>query len=397
MPSGWTTSGIDWTSVSTMRNSRTEDIVRHLYLAVNERDYWIRYFTTGFKYTTLDINLPSLDRVGRIRLEDAYYYIINTCSNWLTPFDDLLVDSSELTLTNESCFLNPTSEMIPDEIQITGDLYDPFFPSGRWFGLKNLDYLQGGVLEGMVNYDMSILRDKQRGRCDLHFLKFIYDLLNLPLKNAGVLSQKYLNPDINGETDRHLAYFFSAFDNDFYGFSYDRNVVGDDLPSAQDSIDASIIEFNSQIPFYQPQASLRSDSFINCFTRGNGSGRGSIRDSTKYIKYLAKGFDGLQVKMQDLDVNLRSYGRIGSRAGQGWDLYYYLPQGDRGKGENNVIPTVEEVNGLDVIRVSEKIGDNLIPPNAPPNGDKYEDNFSDGTVIPFLNFNKEGFLNYYTE
>ena len=67
MPSGWTTSGIDWTSVSTMRNSRTEDIVRHLYrLAVNERDYWIRYFTTGFKYTTLDINLPSLDRVGRI-------------------------------------------------------------------------------------------------------------------------------------------------------------------------------------------------------------------------------------------------------------------------------------------------------------------------------------------
>ena len=40
MPSGWTNSGIDWTSTATMRNSRTEDIMKHLIQATLERDYW---------------------------------------------------------------------------------------------------------------------------------------------------------------------------------------------------------------------------------------------------------------------------------------------------------------------------------------------------------------------
>ena len=76
MPSGWTNSGIDWTSTATMRNSRTEDIVRHLYLAINERDYWMR-LNSG--------EVGSLDRVGRFRTDQQLRYIYSKLKSWFKP------------------------------------------------------------------------------------------------------------------------------------------------------------------------------------------------------------------------------------------------------------------------------------------------------------------------
>ena len=79
MPSGWTTSGIDW---GNLRKSRTDDIIYHLHKATYER-YYNYYLSTRARWQNLSISdapsPPSLKNF-RVRTEVALKeirYILN--------------------------------------------------------------------------------------------------------------------------------------------------------------------------------------------------------------------------------------------------------------------------------------------------------------------------------
>ena len=89
MPSGWTTSGIDWSSVSTMRNSRTEDIIRELYQAVSERNHWISRSCYSFRRS--GTTFPTIVNDVRLRLENSIQYIYETLRLWFKPNDSYVL------------------------------------------------------------------------------------------------------------------------------------------------------------------------------------------------------------------------------------------------------------------------------------------------------------------
>ena len=110
MSSGWVDSGIDWDNIT---NNRTEDVVRELYYAVKERDWWIRYFIgaglNGFPNDILNplIDYPTLD--DRVRFDEQLTYINNTVGDWLRGFAGF-GGTTRSWNTNRGVFLNPNTE-----------------------------------------------------------------------------------------------------------------------------------------------------------------------------------------------------------------------------------------------------------------------------------------------
>lgn len=169
MASGWTNSGIDWTSTATMRNSRTEDIIKELYQAVSERDYYIH----RIKFIDKSSSIPSLVTDARFRVEQATKYINDTVKGWLTPIGDiedvLTLGASYQSMRSFCCFLDDL--YVPPNVPPYKDFGDDYL-----YGFKNLDYTQGGNFETQYGIDLNLLRNPPK-RIDLEWCKLIYDIL----------------------------------------------------------------------------------------------------------------------------------------------------------------------------------------------------------------------------
>lgn len=389
MPSGWTNSGIDWTNI---RDNRTEDVVKHLYLATNERDHWVRHFSK------LNTDPPNIDTTGRISTDNALRYIFNTMQRWLLPFDEFPdVTATPQVLTNQCCFLDETSSLDPTEVTTEfNDKYSPFKPYDRWFGLKNLDYSLGGQLESILGYSLSFLRSAYNSRNTLQLMNFAYDFLQLKLKVANAVSEAYIPSTFSPGNGQHFPTPYQYQDNsaDFIGFRYEVSIASAES-SSQDALDNAVDLFNAASFQYQPAAIFESEEEYRSFTRNNGSGIARLNHHYSYVRYSAQGFDGNTVDMADLEVLLKTC--TYNRADLSDEFANYMPQGDWPLGSNSISPTVESVNGLDVVRVTSKIIGSL-PYGTIGNPDTdYRDNVTDNAVLPFLSINIEGFLNYYTE
>jgi len=169
MASAWTTSGIDWTSDVTMRDSRTEDIIRELYLAVNEREYYmgrVKAMQNEFPNPVI----PVLDTVGRTRIENMTAYIQEKVSGWLLPldeFNDRLNATTRKSVGTLGCFLDEVTAPTGG----ANDSSDKYF-----FTYKNLDYEENGNFETQYGIDLALLRDPTE-RINLDWAKMIYDIL----------------------------------------------------------------------------------------------------------------------------------------------------------------------------------------------------------------------------
>ena len=405
MASGWTNSGIDWTSVATMRNSRTEDVVREIYLAVNERDYWISFFNPSWRLTTPQRTLPLLDRTGRMRVENQMQYIYNTVKTWVTPFADINPPTSGNFYTlNESCFLDETS---PFNLNLVSDpSYKPFkLLERRWYGKKNLDYSQGGTLETLLNYDLALFRTYEYKRIDLGFLKMIYDLLNLDLK----ISNSYTRLTNSITEGQSRVYKFELNSNDFYGYvnrlssskSWSNSVL------MQDGFDENIDLFNaiyegmpptSEGSFVKQDSISASISSIGCKANTNGSGRSGCSKDVSYGSYIMNGFNNTQFDMSITDIQIDNYIYL-KDLGQTFFDYLPVSGANLSLGINSYNPTIQNIDSHDVFLYTNN------DPRPWPYGiapadssgiQKKED--LEGYPVIFLNIdNQEGFLNYYTE
>ena len=169
MASAWTTSGIDWTSAATMRDSRTEDVIRELYFAVNEREYYIGR-TKALQNKFPNPVVPVLDAVGRNRIENMTAYIQEKVSGWLLPldeFNDRLNATGWTSVNSLGCFLDEVATPTGG----ANDSSDKYF-----FTYKNLDYELNGNFETQYGIDLSLLRDPP-DRVQLDWAKMIYDIL----------------------------------------------------------------------------------------------------------------------------------------------------------------------------------------------------------------------------
>ena len=159
-----------------MRNSRTEDIVRELYLAVNEREYYI-FKAQFYNYSNEGGSLPALDSEGRVRVQQAMKYIQETLTKWLEPESNhinVLSQGVRVPLGSMSCFVDEV--YIPPTTSPHKDTRNDFL-----YGFKNLDYTVSGNLETQYNIDLSLLRNPPQ-RVDLSWCKMVFDLLQLNLK-----------------------------------------------------------------------------------------------------------------------------------------------------------------------------------------------------------------------
>lgn len=405
MPSGWTNSGIDWTSVSTMRNSRTEDIVRHLYLAVNERDYWISFFNPSWRLTTPQRFLPTLDRFGRMRTENQMKYIYETVKTWITPFSSITPPASGNFYTlNEACFLDDTS---PLDLNLSTDSnYKPFkINDRRWYGRKNLDYSQGGTLENILNYDLEIFRNYQYKRVDLDFLKAIYDLLNLDLK----ISNAYTRLTASIQEGQSRVFRFPLNDNNFNGFSirlssaksWNNSVLN------QDGLNENFDLFNAITEETDPPTSegsyVKSDglsvsqSAISCTAQLNGSGLSGLSSDYSYGSYNMQGFNNNQFDMTLSDIEINDYAYTVTFS----NFYDYLPfaTSNLTLGANIYTPTIENIDGEDFFLYTNLDPRPWLYATAPPDnsGIRKQEDLRSYPVI-YLNINnQEGFLKYYTD
>ena len=189
MASGWTTSGIDWTSASTMRNSRTEQIVTELYKATLERNFWIK--------TVQSSSIVPVVLYKKIRMDTQLRYIYETFEKWFRPL--INGNDSPFALNLEySPFVND------------GDGLASAYPNSAVtsfsipYGKGSYDYSSGGDLSSLVSYDMSFL-GAIGNRVNLNHLYSFYTILNLPL----MCRLQRLTQNVNYITSPNLSALFA--------------------------------------------------------------------------------------------------------------------------------------------------------------------------------------------
>ena len=345
MASGWTNSGIDWTSVSTMRESRTEDIVRHLYLAVNERDFWIKNLSTGGLFFG-SYTQPVLDRDGRLRTDQILFYIYSVFSHWFTddPYSLSFSSFSYRFMYGVSCF--PILSGIGNSPDNT--VYN---------GLDYYNFSNNGNLEALTSRDFEWLRDWDSSqysvRADLDILYTIYITLNKLNEIPCFISRV----NINGESTQRLPSSNSTYvKNITEAYSADEN-----------NLDDAYDEYISVTP-------TNGTGFESRLNVDDGNNGYAIFHANLYI-YLSGvvGYDNNNFEIDDFDPK-----------------NYILKDPNIGADTWERIETSVEPLGL-----SNEIFYPVQKSDFPTN---YLD-FNDYAFEPrvFLDINKEGFLNYYTE
>ena len=194
VPSGWTTSGIDW---GNLRNSRTEYIVYHLHKATYER-YYNYYLSTRARWQDVIINdnapIPPQNKNFKVRTDFAIQEI-RQILNRIYSIDDSYLVSSNYGRTNyylaTRCMFKKDYSTNKKPSFYTPDRDDPTNP--RWQtvnysrfgsnlgGLEPLDISQGGDLEDIAGGDLGFIRDLTLDRrLDINDLYKIYNILSTP-------------------------------------------------------------------------------------------------------------------------------------------------------------------------------------------------------------------------
>lgn len=373
MPSGWTNSGIDWTSAVTMRNSRTEDIVRHLYLAVNERDYWIR-FNSG------DIGV--LDRIGRLRVDQQLRYIYLKLRSWFKPISEY---SGSFTFDNsESIFIDDT--ITPsDPVSNPEELF--------YFGYDSYNYLQNGNLETLISEDLGFLRNygSSTYRVVLDELRIVKKILELDLRNRMFRYSR------SGSNYNVIQFPNNATQSMALGF---KKGDDEDNPNAPNSSNANALFYSESNIEYTNFISNKFEAFWKVAT-GNTLTQFIVSQDKHGIKFSPIGYDLNNYKISDFGFKSFSYGFLQSEAFQ--DDFGILPTTSYTVGHMVIqndfvdIPSspIVQFDGEYAFMHQDFVSSGLpVAIRSAPIGQK---SVQDSFAIPFLNLNQAGFLNYYTE
>jgi len=381
VPSGWTDSGIDWTSTATMRNSRTEDIVRHLYLAINERDYWMR-LNSG--------EVGSLDRVGRFRTDQQLRYIYSKLKSWFKPLSEYNLNSSFTFDNSESLFID--DNITPqDPVNKPSELF--------YFGYNSYDYKLNGNLETLISEDLSFLRDygTYSFRVLLDDLHKVYKILNLDLRNR-VFGYSHSYSGFTGSTYNVLQ--FPNNSTQSMANSFKKGDDADDDPENPNSARANTLFYNQTLIEYSNFISNKYTGYWQVIWGSNLQNYVTAQEKHG-IKFSPIGFDSLQYQINDFNFKSFSFGFVDNPGFD--DDFNILPTNAYTLGheviQNQFINVASSpvvfFGGIHGFIHSDYVTSGL--PVATRAGGLSQKSVQDSDAIPFINLNIEGFLNYYTE
>lgn len=166
MPSAWNRIGVNWLDLS---STRLEPVINEIYNATLERDYWLRVASkqSGLNPPTYD----SINTSYQIR------FIYDTFEAWFRP---LSTSSNKLYGYNEGIYV--ADDGLISEFPTDMKSRQMYFTTP--YGKDSYNYLSGGNLSNLVNYDMSFLSNgTPNGRVNIEHLQVFYKILNLNLKN----------------------------------------------------------------------------------------------------------------------------------------------------------------------------------------------------------------------
>ncbi len=358
MASGWTNSGIDWTSEATMRESRTEDIVREIYLAIHERDFWVQRWTQ--RYTTnYGTSFPNIEYTSRTRLENQMRFIYNTLRAWLTL--DLTPSIAGLFVPNQAVWI--------DENQITQgqSLTDTVN-----LGLAHWDMSQNGNLETELSVDLDFLRNTGNYRIRLDELFTVYKILNFLTKCRAY----QIESDQNG----------TGFSNDLLNLNISS--VGCGAYIYQHS--SGRFADPTTTKAYNDWSSSTRTTFVGAvvlagYNQRTTSSPGYILSSTEaYFQFESMvGFDGGSYEADDFTFNMLFNEKFAASSNPGLNLSNGI----------NAMGDIQESDGAKAFPFPNTIMQTFPP--TPSSGSQTWANTGD--LLPFVDMNKEGFLKYYTE
>jgi len=385
MASGWTNSGIDWTSVATMRESRTEDIVKELYQAVNERDYYIH----RIKFIDKNYTINPLISDARKRVENMTFYINSTVKGWLTPISDL---EDILTIGNQLINIGSLCCYLDDSYTPTNTPPYKNYNTEYLYGFKNLDYTQGGNFETQYSLDLALLRNPPK-RISLEWCKLIYDILKEDLSvsvnnwrainhpSLGLLFYAYGELFINDINSNDEYFIYVSEDNIGEGAVFQD--IEDDLNNNDSLTIVFDSRFESELTYQTPtQNTLRITAERSYFTYNI-----SAHSDIFYISDLNPSSISLgYIQLDQLSVT--PFSNV---------LYGFYK--DELKQEVLTQSRINDSNSSTGLQAGTYYTCDDILTNF--------DNFNIGSAVNisiqpvkssfFIKFNKEGFLNYYTE
>tara|TARA_R110001606_G_C15302991_1_gene642776 strand:- start:27 stop:1190 length:1164 start_codon:yes stop_codon:yes gene_type:complete len=385
VPSGWTTSGIDWTNI---RDNRYEQTVLELYKATHERDFFIR--KTAGRQNSTQYNTPS----PRIRLDSQLKFIMDTLTSWLTT--ELTPTIADGLMENQAVFIDESQ--IPTGLDLSNSTdYDltvrrnnlnnsntaiDLSSSQINMQIPHYDIAVNGNLETALSLDLSFLRSYQTGVSERATspdnLKSIYDILRFltksrayQIKKTGLVYQHYMvNNIFGGQNTATTRKYLSGSFNSSTATAY--NVWASDLPTTDTGGQYVYTGYSQETDYRTGGTRYRLDS------------------NESFFKMITMtGHDGNSYDADDFEFQM-----LYNQFTGGWP-------------NNPMIPIVDGINAMgDIHETSDGVTGikPFIYPNTqlqtfPPILTNFDRSIWEtlGKLMPYANLNKEGFLNYYTE
>jgi len=416
MASAWAESGINWDDLS---RTSIRDAVRELYIAVSERDFWVRHFGSGGYSSIDDLNPIDYDATERRRTKDQVDFIVGSLSRWLSnpPAYSNVTDDDTYKGGYRGCFVDVDNGSKYEYVNYgkQSDFVGEYFAGNMFNNQSNVESLQLGYksfnkdelgsLELKVGVDLSFIRSYDLGvsyRFNYEMMQDIFKLLNY----FTYTRRCTWNSSFGGFSKRSKFRVFITHQGDWRtNGSFDERRESFYNAGAGMSYDSSTSNH-----YYRVSGSgiLTDDEFWEMGSVGFGSSSYS-----EYFEY--KTYQGDLFKTDDFDhisliYNLTFNDFVGGRVIGESD--FFLPNRPKGHTvrKNPFVNLVKSDDGLDLNPDPEgvwvendfgiiKNGD--IPDyieNLPPNPlyDSVRGYFVEQNM-PLINFNKEGFLKYYTE
>lgn len=179
-PSKWN-DDINWDD---LRGQRLDYIVRSIYNATVERDYWYKVMSVdefnpkqfvGFEFTA---NGTFLSKNTFLELG----IIFETFERWLRPYSKIKTDYDNQVLDMYGlCVFIDLENGTPDPSPV---VTNTIWGHEKIYGVGNYDYSSGGNLSALVGYDLSFIENGYTyGELNGDHLRAFYNILNLNLKN----------------------------------------------------------------------------------------------------------------------------------------------------------------------------------------------------------------------
>ena len=426
MASAWTESGINWDDLS---RTSIRDAVRELYIAVSERDFWVRHFGSG-GYAKIEELAPiDYNATERHRTKDQVNFIVSALSNWLSESSaprQIGNDTDYAKSGYRGCFIDFESGSnyeytnYGNDSDFTGDYYPPRDRGGIrantnieeiQLGYNSFGKQEFGNLETLLGVDLSFIRaydSNQSFRFTYDMMQDIFKVLNyltfvrrVTWRNGGYSG----TPAVTAISDFNVARMAQGAGSDSF------NAVRDGLYNN--------VNCNSNPDFLTFNPAL----WITGYNRGTSPNWDMNSDYCTFSNFDVLGLDGATFDTDFFehksviynldftydffkDISYKSTFSLASRPlghtirdNAITQLTNETDGGANGNININVTPQGSWVeNGFGRI-VDGEIDDSVETapswPNSPSNDD-LDGNFIE-QCMPLINFNKEGFLKYYTE